>query len=158
MKIPICYFLTFQASLTPKTPYSTLQRRFENSGSLSKYNPNPGLQRNNSLKLENLGSSLCSNNNQSSEQLNNGSLKNFIPQRNNDGHGDEIEENIIGSKEEDDRNEVKIIGCRRRIQNRPNKRNSKSKSFSDQRKLRSHSPLPPRKQKPNIELPKPKVL
>ena len=43
-----------------------------------------------------------------------------------------------------DKEEVNISGCRRRIQNRPNKKNSKSKSFCEQRKFRSHSPLPTR--------------
>ena len=46
----------------------------------------------------------------------------------------------------DDKEEVNISGCRRRIMNRPNKRNSKSKSFCEQRKFRSHSPMPERKQ------------
>ena len=48
-----------------------------------------------------------------------------------------------------DKEEVNISGCRRRIQNRPNKKNSKSKSFCEQRKIRSHSPLPIRRPKPD---------
>ena len=48
-----------------------------------------------------------------------------------------------------DKEEVNISGCRRRIQNRPNKKNSKSKSFCEQRKIRSHSPLPMRRPKPD---------
>ena len=57
-----------------------------------------------------------------------------------------------------DKEEVKISGCRRRIMNRPNKRNSKSKSFCEQRKFRSHSPMPERKQNLNEQSVKTKVL
>ena len=57
-----------------------------------------------------------------------------------------------------EKEEISISGCRRRIQNRPNKKSSKSKSFCEQRKLRSHSPLPARKQKQNNNFPKSKVL
>ena len=57
-----------------------------------------------------------------------------------------------------DKEEVKISGCRRRIMNRPNKRNSKSKSFCEQRKFRSHSPMPERKQHLNEQSVKTKVL
>jgi hypothetical protein len=70
---------------------------------------------------------------------------------------------IKGKKEDSDstnneREEINISGCRRRIQNRPNKKNSKSKSFCEQRKLRSHSPLPVRKQTQSNTSPKSKVL
>ena len=59
---------------------------------------------------------------------------------------------------DDEKEEVKISGCRRRIMNRPNKRNSKSKSFCEQRKFRSHSPMPERKQNLNEQSIKVKVL
>ena len=57
-----------------------------------------------------------------------------------------------------DKEEVNISGCRRRIQNRPNKKNSKSKSFCEQRKFRSHSPLPMRKPKQDDDASKLKVF
>ena len=57
-----------------------------------------------------------------------------------------------------EKEEINISGCRRRIQNRPNKKNSKSKSFCEQRKFRSHSPLPARKQTQPNTSPKSKVL
>ena len=57
-----------------------------------------------------------------------------------------------------EKEEITISGCRRRIQNRPNKKNPKSKSFCEQRKLRSHSPLPERKHMQNKDCIKTKVI
>ena len=72
---------------------------------------------------------------------------------------DEAEAKKGGPNDSDDeKEEVKISGCRRRIMNRPNKRNSKSKSFCEQRKFRSHSPMPERKQNLNEQSVKTKVL
>ena len=72
---------------------------------------------------------------------------------------DEVEDKKGGPNDSDnEKEEVKISGCRRRIMNRPNKRNSKSKSFCEQRKFRSHSPMPERKQNLNEQSVKTKVL
>ena len=72
---------------------------------------------------------------------------------------DEVDDKKGGANDSDnEKEEVKISGCRRRIMNRPNKRNSKSKSFCEQRKFRSHSPMPERKQNLNEQSVKTKVL
>ena len=82
-----------------------------------------------------------------------------------DGHDVSIEnQNTFKEQKEDadsndkEKEEITISGCRRRIQNRPNKKNPKSKSFCEQRKLRSHSPLPERKQMQNKDCTKSKVI
>ena len=75
-----------------------------------------------------------SDNNNTNEKPNKDCPENVIPKMKDNGQKDQLEYNNIGSEVEDDKEEVKISGCRRRIQNRPAKKNSKSKSFNDQHK------------------------
>ena len=143
---------SIKASLTPKTPYSTLQRRFENGASSSKQQRS--LRRNNSLKQVNLSTNVFQDNVTENCEVD--------YSESNTPHTEGAFE-IKGQKEDSDHTnneneEINISGCRRRIQNRPNKKNSKSKSFCEQRKYRSHSPLPARKQTQINTTPKPKVL
>lgn len=76
----------------------------------------------------------------------------------NQGPTEPLDGNNKMPEDEDSNEEVRLSGCRRRIQNRPTKKSSKSKSFSDTRKFRSNSPLPSRMPTQIMDLPKPKVI
>ena len=115
-----------------------------------------GLRRNSSLKhvLTTYDSSKVENTKNKDEVTDIIGIKVISP-----NSKDEAEAKKGGPNDSDDeKEEVKIRGCRRRIMNRPNKRNSKSKSFCEQRKFRSHSPMPERKQNLNEQSVKTKVL
>ena len=106
------------------------------------------LRRNHSLKQ-----TISPTNVNQDENHNKDSHESNTSQVDNPEKNDQFEDN----DEDEGKEEFNISGCRRRIQNRPSKRNSKSKSFCEQRKLRSHSPLPLRKQKQKLDFLKDKV-
>ena len=109
------------------------------------------MQRNGSLKRGDICTTPSTHNN-NNEKHNVPSPENVLRQVQEHGQKGQVDGNNVNTEDGDDKEEVKISGCRRRIQNRPTKKNN------EQRKFRSHSPLPLRKQKQNIELQKSKVL
>ena len=134
--------MILKAALTPKPSYSTLQRRFENGGHSSNFYRQRGVRRKSSPILGNICT--LSSNDTNSQSHTEESIEKGNPKLELSDQivSEQLNDNNEGSENEDNNTEVRLSGCRRMIQNRPTRKNSKSKSFSDPRKFRSYSPLP----------------
>ena len=101
-----------------------------------------------------------SNNNTISQNTSTESIEKGNPKMelSDQGLSEPLNANNEVPESEDNNAEVRLSGCRRMIQNRPTKKSSKSKSFSDPRKFRSYSPLPSRMPNQIPDIRKTKVI